>query len=117
MNRYVVTLAKWLANKSVKAQWKAQGRNPKIGEISRATNVYFTEHEKELIREAWEHPVAIEYRHKERMRLARKAVIREIREKGRRVNSIAPEDLQKLLEAYLKEYPEDAVVKTFVCFE
>ena len=57
MQRYVMTLARWIASKTVKAQWKAQGRKPKIGEISKATNVYFTEHEKELIKQAWEHPV------------------------------------------------------------
>jgi hypothetical protein len=115
MKRYVMTLARWLASRTVKAQWKAQGRNPKIGEISKATKVYFTENEKELIKQAYEHPVAIEYRHKEGMRVARKAMIAEIR-KGRRVNSLSPEELQKLLEAYLEEYPEDAVVKTKVCF-
>ena len=38
---------------------------PKIGEISKATKVYFTEHEKELIKQAWEHPIAV--RHKVRM--------------------------------------------------
>jgi hypothetical protein len=115
MQRYVMTLARWLASKAIKAQWKSQGREPGIGEISKATNVYFTEHEKELIKQAWEHPVAIEYRHKEGMRVARKAMIAEIR-KGRRINSISPEDLQKLLEAYLEEYPEDRVIKTKVCF-
>jgi hypothetical protein len=108
-----MTLARWIASKSIRAQWKASGRKPGITEIAKATNVYFLEHEKELIKEAWEHPVALVYRRKDRMKLAKKAVIREIREKGRRVNSIAPEDLQKLLEAYLKEYPEDAV--TFEC--
>ena len=42
MNRYVVTLARWIAKKTVKAQWKARGRKPKIGEIDEATKVYFT---------------------------------------------------------------------------
>lgn len=37
--------------------------------------------------------------------------------KGRWVNSISPEDLQKLFEDYLEEYPEDRVVKTHICFE
>ena len=36
--------------------------------------------------------------------------------KGRWVNSI-PEDLRKLFEDYLEEYPEDRVVKTNICFE
>ena len=109
MNRYVVTSARWIANQTVKAQWKAQGRKPKIGEIDEATKVYFTEHEKELIKEAWEHPIAIEQRHKGRM-------ITEFR-KGRWVKSISPEDLQKIFEDYLEEYPEDRVVKTKVCYE
>ena len=108
MKRYVMTLARWIANKTVKAKWKAQGRKPKIGEIDKATKVNFTEHEKELIKEAWEHPIAIEYRHKGRM-------ITEFR-KGRWVKSISPEDLQKIFEDYLEEYPEDRVVKTKVCF-
>jgi len=100
MNRYVMTLARWLASKAVKAQWKAQGRKPKIGE---ATKVYFTEHEKELIKQAWEHPV--EQRPKGQM-------IVEFRN-GRWVKSI---DVGKLFEDYLEEYPEDRVVKTKVCF-
>jgi hypothetical protein len=92
MQRYVVTLARWIA--------KAQGRKPKIGEISKATNVYFTEHEKELIKQAYEHPVAL--RPKGRM-------IVEFR-KGRWVKSI---DVGKLFEDYLEEYPEDRV--THIC--
>ena len=50
---------------------------PKVGEINKATK--FTEHEKELIKEAYDHP--IEQRHKVRM-------ITEFR-KGRWVKSIA----------------------------
>jgi hypothetical protein len=38
------------------------------------------------------------------MKFARKAVIAEIREKGRRVNSIAPEELNKLIKAYLEDH-------------
>jgi hypothetical protein len=94
MQRYVMTLARWIANRTVKAQWKAKGRKPKIGEIGEATKVYFTEHEKELIREAWEHPIAKEQR-----------MIVEFR-KGRWVRSI---DVGKLFEDYLEEYPEDRV--------
>jgi hypothetical protein len=67
------------------------------------TNLY-TEHEKELIKQAWEHP--IEQRPKGRM-------IVEFR-KGRWVKSI---DVGKLFEDYLEEYPEDRVVKTKVCFD
>jgi hypothetical protein len=105
MNKNVVTLARWLAKKAVEAKWKAQGRKPKIGDIAKASNLYFTEHQKELIKEAWEHPVAIEQRHKGQM-------IIEFR-KGRWVKSI---DVGKLFEDYLEEYPEDRVVKTKVCF-
>ena len=82
------TLARWL--------------KPKIGEATK-----FTEHEKELIKQAYEHP--IEQRPKGRM-------ITEFR-KGRWVKSISPEDLQKIFEDYLEEYPEDRVVKTKVCYE
>ena len=71
-------------------------KRPKIGE--------FTEHEKELIKQAYEHPIAL--RTKGRM-------IVEFR-KGRWVKSI---DVGKLLEDYLEEYPEDRVVKTKVCYE
>ena len=96
MKRMVVTLARWIA--------KAQGRKPKIGEIDKATKVHFTEHEKELIKQAWEHP--IEQRPKGQM-------IVEFR-KGRWVKSI---DVGKLFEDYLEEYPEDRVVKTKVCYD
>jgi hypothetical protein len=105
MNRYVVTLARWIAKKAVKAQWKAQGSKEKIGELSKATDLYFTEHEKELIKQAWEHPIAIEQRPKGQM-------IVEFR-KRRWVKSI---DVGKLFEDYLEEYPEDRVVKTKVCY-
>ncbi len=91
MNRMVMTLAKWMAKKAVKAKWKAQGRKEKIGELSKAANVYFSEHEAELIQEAWEHPVA-------------QAQMRVEFRKGRWVKSI---DVGQLFEDYLKEYPED----------
>jgi vacuolar-type H+-ATPase subunit C/Vma6 len=87
-----------------------------FSEIARATNVYFMEHRRELIEEAWEHPVAQEYRHQERMRLARKAVISEIRDKGRKVSSIEPAEIRKLIDAYVKDHPEENVIKTFVCY-
>jgi hypothetical protein len=83
------------------------GRRPEyaeVSEIAEATNVYFIEHRNELIEEARAHPVILHYRHQERMRLARKAVIAEIREKGRRVNSIEPAKIRKLVEPYLKEH-------------
>ena len=90
MNRYVVTLARWIASRTVKAQWKAQGRKPKIGEIDEATTVYFIEHAGDLIGEAWEHPAAKEWRQKERMKLARKASMAEIRDRRGKVSSIEP---------------------------
>jgi hypothetical protein len=43
------------------------------------------------------------------MRMARKAVIAEIRHNGRKVNSIAPEELGRLIGEYLKEHPEEMV--------
>jgi hypothetical protein len=118
MKPYVMTLARWLARKAVKAEWKSMGRNPQYAEASElaaATNVYFMEHGKELIKEAWEHPVAVQYRQQERMKLARKAVIAEIRERGGRVNSIAPEELRKLVETYLQEHPEESVIIEIGC--
>jgi hypothetical protein len=99
MQPYVMTLARWIASKAVKAEWKSSGRKPEHMEPSEFA-AYFMEHREELIREARNHPVAQQYRHREQMRLARKAVIAEIREKGRRVNSIAPDELNKLIKAY-----------------
>jgi hypothetical protein len=81
-DRMICTLVRWLARKAVRAEWKAMGRRPEYAEVSElaaATNVYFIEHREELLNEARAHPVAIHYRHQERMRLARKAVIAEIR--------------------------------------
>ena len=115
MKRHVITLAKWLASKAIKAEWKSQGHRAEIGELAKATNVYFMEHRRELIEEAWEHPVAMEYRHKERMRLARKAVIAEIRDRGQKVNSIEPAELRRLIEAYVKEHPTEAFMTIECC--
>jgi hypothetical protein len=102
-DKMICALVRWLARKAVKAEWKAMGRKPEYADAA-ATNVYFMEHREELIREARNHPVAQHYRHQERMKFARKAVIAEIREKGRRVNSIAPEELNKLIKAYLEDH-------------
>jgi hypothetical protein len=115
-DRMICTLVRWLARKAVKAEWKASGRRPERaqpGEIADATNVYFIKHREGLLSEARAHPVVQHYRHQERMRLARKAVIAEIRDRGGRVNSIAPEELRKLVEAYLKEHPWENVIKEF----
>jgi hypothetical protein len=113
-DRMICTLVRWLARKAVKPEWKAMGRRPEhteVSEIAAATNVYFMEHGEELLNEARAHPVAIQYRHKERMRLARKAVIAEIRERGGRVNSIAPDELNKLIKAYVKDHYWEFAIK------
>jgi hypothetical protein len=43
-------------------------------------------------------------------------VIAEIRDKGRKVNSIEPSELKKLIESYLEEHPEERVVGTIACY-
>jgi hypothetical protein len=48
--------------------------------------------------------------------LARKAVIAEIRDKGRKVNSIEPAEIRRLIDAYVNEHPEENVIKTFICY-
>jgi hypothetical protein len=75
------------------------------------------EHQNELLSEAWEHPGAKEWRQKERMKLARKAIVAEIRDKGGKVSSIDPQEIKRLIDAYLKDHPEENTFKTFVCFE
>jgi hypothetical protein len=118
-DRAICTLVRWLARKAVKAEWNAMGRNPQraeFSEIAAATNVYFMVHRNELLKEAWEHPVAQEYRHKEQMKLARKAVIAEIRDRRGKVNSIAPEELRRLIQSYLKEHPWEGVIKELGCY-
>jgi hypothetical protein len=117
--RVVLIMARWLARKAVRAEWKAMGRQLQYAdasELAAASNVYFIEHREELLKEAWEHPVAQHYRHQERMKFARKAVIAEIREKGRRVNSIAPEELNKLIKAYLEEHRWECALDEKICF-
>jgi hypothetical protein len=47
--------------------------------------------------------------------LARKAVIAEIREKGRKVNSIDPAELQRLIQSYLQEHPWENVIREIGC--
>jgi hypothetical protein len=104
------TLARWLAQQAVKAQWRAEGRkvdHVEAIEIATAANVYFIQHRDRLIEEARAHPATGRFRHQQRMRLARKAVIAQIREKGQGVSSIAPDELRKLIEAYLKEHPDN----------
>jgi hypothetical protein len=93
MDRHLFTLARWLAKKAVKSELQAMGHKPEFSELAAAANAYLVLHRNALLKEAWEHPVARMYRHQERMRLARRAVIAQIRENGRRVNSIAPSGL------------------------
>ena len=114
MNPYMA-LARWLGRMALRAEWKAQGRNPLYADASDVAT-YFFEHQTELLKEAWDHPVAQQYRQKERVRLAKKAVIAEIREKGRRVNSIAPKELNKLIEAYLEDHQWENSLVEKGCF-
>jgi hypothetical protein len=110
-----MALARYLGRVGMRAEWKSQGRNPQYADASDIA-AYFFHHREELLKEAWEHPVAKEYRRKQRMRLAKKVVIAEIRERGRRVNSIAPEELNRLIEAWLKEHPWEELLMEKVCF-
>jgi hypothetical protein len=68
------------------------------------------------MREAWEHPITVRHRQQGRMRLARKAVIAQIREKGQRVSSIAPADLERMIGAYLEDHPEVIGFRELGCF-
>jgi hypothetical protein len=106
---HLITIARWLARKAVKEEWKAQGRKVQyidIRELTQATNTYLVSHRKELLREAWKHPVVVRHRQQQGQRLAQRAVIEAIRQKGQRVNSIAPDELQKLIADYVDEHPE-----------
>ena len=115
MQHYVMMLARWIASKAVRAEMKSMGCQAEAGEIAAAASVYFVLHRKELLSEARNHPVAQDYRQQEQMRLARKAVIAEIRDKGRKVNSIEPAEIRKLIESYVKDHPEENVIKTMEC--
>jgi hypothetical protein len=56
---HLLSLARWLARKAVKAEWRAQGRKVQYidaSEITEASNIYLTLHRNELLKEAWEHP-------------------------------------------------------------
>jgi hypothetical protein len=114
MQPYVMTLARWLASKAVKAEWKSKGRKPEHVEPSEIA-AYFAEHRAELLMEARNHPVALKYQHQEQMRLARKAVIAEIRERGGRVNSIAPEEIERLIQSYLEEHRWECAIGEIGC--
>jgi hypothetical protein len=105
----LITIARYLAKRAVKTEWKAQGRKVQYieaREITKASDLYLLRHKAELIKEAWKHPVVVRHRQQQRQRLAQRVVIEAIRQKGQRVNSIAPEELQKLIEAYVEDHPE-----------
>jgi hypothetical protein len=107
-------LIRWLARKAVTAEWKAQGRTVRYADarkITDASNIYLLTHKDQLMK----HPAVVQYRERRRLKLARKAVIAEIRDKGRKVNSIEPSELKKLIESYLEEHPEENVFGTIVC--
>jgi len=111
---HLIALARYLARTALTAEWKSRGRKPVDIEPSDFAD-YFIKHRAELLMEAWEHPVAVEYRHKERMRLARKAVIAEIRDRGGKVRSIAPAEIEKLIKAYLQEHPWECAIREIGC--
>jgi hypothetical protein len=61
----VITLARWLAKKAIKAEWRATGRRPEYieaRELSAAANVYFADYRNELIDEARNHPALLRLR-------------------------------------------------------
>jgi hypothetical protein len=107
-------LVRWLARKAITAEFKREGRTISYldaRKITEASNIYLLTHKEELMK----HPAVVQYRQQRRLRLARKAVIAEIRDKGRKVNSIEPSELKKLIESYLEEHPEENVFGTIVC--
>ena len=93
---HLLTFARWLARKDRKAPRTAV---PTAQEIEDYLILV------ELMKEAWEEQSS---RKPGRMSLARKAVIAEIRDKGRKVSSIAPEEIQRLTVAYLREHLEES---------
>jgi hypothetical protein len=105
----LITIARYLAKQAVKAEWRAQGRKVQYietKEITKASNLYLLRQRSELMKQAWKHPVIVRHRQWQGQRLAQRAVIETIRQRGERVNSIAPDELQKLIEAYVAEHPE-----------
>ena len=118
MGMHILSIARWLAQKAVKAEWRAQGRTVKyieIRELRKASNALMALRRNELMKEAWAY--AKPHRERQRMSLARKAVIAEIRQRGGKGNSIAPDELQKLVETYLETHPEEgAHLRELGCF-
>ena len=120
MIRTLATLARWLAHKAVKAEWRAAGRKVQYipaSELTKATELYLALNKARLLEEAWQHPVSRRHRAQDRMRMARRAVIAAIREKGQKVSSIAPADLNRMIGEYLAEHPEARIGYTDLgCF-
>jgi hypothetical protein len=107
--RALLTIARYLAKRAVKDEWRAQGRKVQYieaREITKASDIYFLRHRTELLKQAWAHPVVVRHRQQQGQRLAQRAVISAIRQKGQRVNSIAPDELRKLIADYVDDHPE-----------
>jgi hypothetical protein len=61
----LITIARYLAKRAVKAEWRVEGRKVQyidIREITQASNSYLREHKAELMKEAWKHPVVVRHR-------------------------------------------------------
>jgi hypothetical protein len=105
----LIVLARYLAKRAVKAEWRAQGRKVQyinVSEITAASNLYLLTHRTELMKQAWEHPASVRHRQQQGQRLAQRAVIAAIREKGQTVSSIAQSDLERMIAAYVEDHPE-----------
>jgi hypothetical protein len=111
----LMTLARWLAHKAVKEEWRAQGTKVQyipISETRAAAKLYLWEHKAELLEQA-----ATRYLEQQQficgtpfetraMQERWKRLVKEaIRNKGGKVNSIAPGELQKLVTEYLAQNP------------
>jgi hypothetical protein len=76
-NPNLITMARWLARKAIKAELRAAGIRPEhveVRELHLAANAYFKAYRTELIEEARDHPATRHFQEQERMRLARKVV-------------------------------------------
>jgi 4-alpha-glucanotransferase len=105
----LITIARYLAKRAIKDEWRAQGRKVQyinIRELTQASDSYLREHKAKLMKEAWKHPALVRHRQQQGQRLTQRAVIEAIRQKGQRINSIAPDELQKLVREYVEEHPE-----------
>jgi hypothetical protein len=105
-----MTLARCLARKAVKEEWRAQGRKVQYihpSEITKASNRYLEEHRNELMMEAAQRFICgTPFETRARQERWKTLVKEAIRAEGGKVVSIAPADLRKLVEAFLQENPE-----------